>query len=135
MIRQGNWVTEEALSAWKGLLGPWTWQVYVLFFFFFRVTKVDNNPTLFFHQTTVQQPDELELTGSWVICSENGRFLGRGVAGSGEGAAAAHIRPQSYERGSWQKGSALEWGTSHLGRHSVEDLKAASLPCLPGLPH
>jgi hypothetical protein len=44
----------------KGLLGPWTWQVSA----FSRVTKVDTNPTLFFHQATVQQPDELELTGS-----------------------------------------------------------------------
>lgn len=45
MIRRGNWVREEALSAWKGLLGPQTWQVYV----FFRITKVDNSLALFFH--------------------------------------------------------------------------------------
>lgn len=74
MIRQGKWVREEALSAWKGLLGPWASgsQGLAGLCFIFRVTKVDNNPTLFFHQATVQQPDELELTGSWVMCPENG---------------------------------------------------------------
>lgn len=93
MGQGGGTVCLEGASGSLGLAG---------LCFIFRVTKVDNNPTLFFRQATVQQPDELELTGSWAMCPENGMR------------EAAQIRPQNYERGSWQKDSALEWGTSHV---------------------